>query len=114
MNEQRNSMIVSALFFVTSFLSLVAVLSLNIDMGSTGFIVSGAVTILVAVILAGSVAPLWGVIGGLLLVGVYLIARGAGYLNHAYLRFAIIACLIVLMVLYAVSFVRSYKQNKNI
>lgn len=111
MNEQKNRMVVSALLFVTSLLALVAVLSLNIEMGSTGFIVSGAVMILVAVILAGSAVPVWGVIGGLLLVGVYLIARGAGYLNYAYLRFAIIACLIVLMIMYAMSFVSNYKQK---
>lgn len=111
MNEQKNRMVVSALLFVTSLLALVAVLSLNIEMGSIGFIVSGAVMILVAVILAGSAVPVWGVIGGLLLVGVYLIARGAGYLNYAYLRFAIIACLIVLMIMYAVSFVSNYRQK---
>ena len=111
MENKNNNRLLSGIFFTASLLSLIAIFSINIDIGSVGFILIGAIIILVAVLMAGSTTPAWGVILGLICLGGYCVARGAGYLSHAYLRYAVIILLLSLIGLYGLSFIRSFTSK---
>lgn len=82
------------------------------DLTTTGFIITGVISVLTGVLLAGVEKPSWPGIFVFIIFGFYMLARAAGLIEHQLFRFGVGGVLTILGLIHLMNIWVSFVNKK--